>query len=383
MRARLVVSCCILLILPAEGDTAAQTPRWTAREVLRVGTVDGPGALAGVFDAEFAPDGRILVAQRDIGLAEFGPDGTYRRTLGRKGPGPGEFTFMSRLGWKGDTLWAVDIDRLNVFNADLRFVQTITPRLEDPPAAMRVFPGPLMADGSMLFISVTVEEDAVPIILTDRTGKRLRVLARGTDAPRRWLIRPAGTLPVSTADPWPSNTMWLHDPSGRSIIVVDRRNEDAPDDPVFHVLRIALDGDTVARASIRYPPREIGDDMADAFFRERAESIGTRPGITAAAAESMLRDVVVLPPHMPPVTKLVPASDGTTWLRREDMRQATVEWQVLDREFNEIARATLPSDLEVFRITGDRILGRVTDDLDVPFVVILEVVGDPGQENGS
>jgi hypothetical protein len=97
----------------------------------------------------------------------------------------------------------------------------------------------------------------------------------------------------------------------------------------------------------------------------------------------MLRDVVVLPPHMPPVTKLVPASDGTTWLRREDMRQATVEWQVLDREFNEIARATLPSDLEVFRITGDRILGRVTDDLDVPFVVILEVVGDPGQENGS
>jgi hypothetical protein len=47
---------------------------------------------------------------------------------------------------------------------------------------------------------------------------------------------------------------------------------------------------------------------------------------------------------------------------------------VLDREFDEVARLMLPADLEVFRVTADRILGRVTDDLDVPWVVVYEIL---------
>ena len=374
MRARLVLSCCIVTILPAV-DTAAQTSRWTTREILRLGSVDGPAALSNVFDAEFAPDGGFLVAQRDAGLAEFAPDGEYRRTVGRQGPGPGEFTFMGRLGWKGDTLWAVDFNRLNLFHADLEFARTIAPRLEDPPAAIRMNTGPLMADGSLLFIPFPTQDGSpAPIILADRTGKRIRVLARETDQQRQWSVSPPSGLPITTFDPWPSHTLWLHDPDGRSITVVDRRDEDSVDEPAFHIMRIALSGDTVARATVRYAPLEITDDMSDAFFRARAESAGTRPGLTVAAAEAMLRNVVELPPHLPPVTKLVPASAGTTWLRREDTGQPTVEWQVLDHAFNEIARLTLPSDLEVFRVTGDRILGRIRDELDVPYVVVHEIV---------
>jgi hypothetical protein len=282
---------------------------------------------------------------------------------------------MSRLGWKGDTLWAVDLNRLNLFHADLAFAATIAPRLEDPPPAIRMNAGPLMADGSVLFVPFPAQDgSATPIILADRTGKRIRVLARETDQQRKWRISPPTGLPITIFDAWPSHTLWLHDPDGRSITVVDRRDDDATGEPAFHVMRIALSGDTVARAAVRHDPLEITDDMRDAFFRARAETAGTRPGLTVAAAERMLRDVVELPPHLPPVTKLVPASGGTTWLRREDTGQPTVEWQVLDDTFSEIARLTLPSDLEVFRVTGDRILGRITDELDVPFVVVHEIV---------
>jgi hypothetical protein len=156
---------------------------------------------------------------------------------------------------------------------------------------------------------------------------------------------------------------------------VDRRDEENPDQPVYRIMRIALSGDTVANAAIRYTPRPIGRDLSDAFFRQRAEWMASRPsGLTAASAERLLRGAMTIPRHAPPVTKVVPASGGTTWVRREDLREATIEWQVLDREFDEVARLLLPADLEVFRVTADRILGRVTDDLDVPWVVVYEIL---------
>jgi hypothetical protein len=376
MRPPLAVVSCTLLSLSLPAAVASQAPRWEGREILRLGGVDGPAALAGVFDGEFARDGRILVAQTNAGLAEFGPNGRYLRTVGRKGPGPGEFTFMSRLGWKADTLWAVDMNRLNLFDSDLRFVRTVTPQLEAPPPGMRVNPGPLMADGSVIFVAVGGNDGPdPPVILASEEGRRIRVLARGTDRPRQTTVNAPTGLAIWTPDPWPSHTLWLHDTDGRSIILVDRRDEENPDEPVYRIMRIALNGDTVTNAAIRYTPRPIGRDLSDAFFRQRAEWMASRPGdLTVASAERLLRGAMTIPRHAPPVTKVVPASDGTTWVRREDLRDATVEWQVLDREFDEVARLTLPADLEVFRVTADRILGRVTDDLDVPWVVVYEIL---------
>lgn len=165
---------CLPLLFSLPGPLDAQVPVWNAREVRRVGAIDGPAALADVFDAEFAADGGILVSQTRSGMAVFGPDGSYRRTVGRPGRGPGEFTFMSRIGWVGDTLWATDFGRLNTFDRDLRFIDVVAPVLADAPAGTSMAPGGLMAGGSVIFITTPggSPDPDPPVVAADRPQRR-------------------------------------------------------------------------------------------------------------------------------------------------------------------------------------------------------------------
>jgi hypothetical protein len=50
---------------------AAQPERWVATPIVRAGAVDGPAALAGVFDVEVGPDGAILVGQAGLGARRY------------------------------------------------------------------------------------------------------------------------------------------------------------------------------------------------------------------------------------------------------------------------------------------------------------------------
>ena len=40
----------------------------------------------------------------------YAPDGKFLRTLGRRGKGPGEYRYLTSVGWTGDTLWMYDMN---------------------------------------------------------------------------------------------------------------------------------------------------------------------------------------------------------------------------------------------------------------------------------
>lgn len=110
-----------------------RAPRWTAEPVVRAGAVDGPGFLTEILRVAVGPDDRIFVAQPSPPtISVFDADGRFFRTVGRAGPGPGDLGTLGAIGWTGDTLWAMDLGRVHLFDRDLEFVRTIVPAMPDP-----------------------------------------------------------------------------------------------------------------------------------------------------------------------------------------------------------------------------------------------------------
>ena len=95
---------------------------WRIVEEYRIGTVSGtgPDLFGRIMSLEVDPAERIYVLEfQSQELRVFNADGTYLRTIGRKGHGPGEFAqaLMVKLAPDGN-IWVVDPenDRISVFD---------------------------------------------------------------------------------------------------------------------------------------------------------------------------------------------------------------------------------------------------------------------------
>ena len=98
---------------------------WTTEEVLRIGEAAGDadyqfGQISGIG---ITSDGRILVLdQQAQRVMVYGPDGTYQRSFGRPGSGPGEFGPAANALFvgRGDTILIPDMgnQRVNVTAID-------------------------------------------------------------------------------------------------------------------------------------------------------------------------------------------------------------------------------------------------------------------------
>jgi hypothetical protein len=73
------------------------------------------------------------------------------------------------------------------------------------------------------------------------------------------------------------------------------------------------------------------------------------------------------------VSALVLGADGTVWLRREDTRERTVDWMVLDGGGRVLATVSAPSELAVHWATRDAVRGVLPDELDTPRIVRYRV----------
>ena len=101
----------------------------TLREVSRIGMIEGPPEylLGEVLTFTVGPDGSLFVADRGT-LRHYDADGTYVRTIARRGEGPGEMTSVGGLDISADGLVAA-LDRgnrrVNVFSSDGTLVREI------------------------------------------------------------------------------------------------------------------------------------------------------------------------------------------------------------------------------------------------------------------
>lgn len=104
--------------------------------------------LFGVVTPFLLPDRRLVVPLAEAGMIRvFGPDGAFRRSLGRRGEGPGEFTGLAAAWARGDTIEAYDRDLVRITRFPPGGPPEVVPL--QGPRIVAVVPGPL-ADGWLL-----------------------------------------------------------------------------------------------------------------------------------------------------------------------------------------------------------------------------------------
>jgi hypothetical protein len=370
-----------LWVVPITAEAQAVPESWQLVKESQIGSVDGPQSLTTVNMVLPARDGRtIYVMQRqDNTIRMFDTSsGKLVRRIGRAGSGPGEFQGLTWIGWKQDTLYAVDgpLQRVSLFSAEGEHLKT--ERIVSPvlPATHRpAYPSALNANGTVIGASpismFAVARKLIvsaPIILMTRNGKILRTLAEH-DLHDTMAEAAVGSRVAVFKQPMSEGTLIRYAPDGTSLLVVEQPvDEDQP--ARFRVTRLGPNGDTIYSRAYRYSPRPVSTTARDSIY-DAYSTLFT--GVTPAKARQAAETYVIVPKTQQPITAAVLSTDGTIWLRREATQKSSMDWLVFDRAGNIRAIVPAPSELKLLAVEHGVAWGVVTDDLDVPYVVRYSV----------
>jgi hypothetical protein len=337
-----------------------------------VATVDGPLALTRVRGLLPAPDGSLLVGQpEDRMVMLLSRDGDVVGRVGREGEGPGEFRWVSALGWRGDSLWVSDIRgrRITVFNSQFETVRTEpSPRAGVP---IPFVPGNLvlLSDGSSLHIPgihsrlFTEYGDSPPLMpitrhFTDATSEILAELPVGQvlvgidlgGGARASLARPfshGSLLGVSSDGRFVAYVRSIEQSGGTGSVVVR----------VFDVLSGHFD---TLRTDVGLIP------LTADLKREAIEEVrGRLGGLDARSISySLVEDALNLPSTLPPVSKVMVSSGGSVFLRLSEISNT---WLILRRGGRE-RRIQLPPSEELEHVSDSRLYTSSTGVYGLPVI---------------
>jgi hypothetical protein len=380
----------IALLLTCSPLLAQGSPeQWSLVEQLRIGSIDGPHALTRVHAILPSRDGRqVYIGQRQESLIRVfdARSGRVIRTIGREGAGPGEFRSLTGIGWKADTLFAVDmaLQHVSLFTPSGEHLRT--ERVSSAPLPTTGSPAYLnayLADGTVLGsprVSVGAGVagwiTSIPWVQMTRDGKIIRMVAE-EDARGDFIKIQIGEGPLLIGGrPLSKSTFLQVAPDGASIIVVH-----APPGTGsvarFHATRVGVGGDTIYHRAYRYSPRPVPAQVIDSIHNQLAQGLARRAPFAKALAA--VKEQLILPEIQPPVTKVVVGSDGSTWVRREEMGEKTVGWLVLDPQGHIRASLRLPAGLEVRAVDRGRVWGTIKDELDGSYAVLYRIVPGTGR----
>lgn len=372
------------LLLAACGSDRPGGPaavEYQAVRIAEIGDDDGEGALSAVFGLAVAPDGRLYLSEPGFGrVVTFGPDGAFEKVLGGRGDGPGEFSVPGALFWRGDSLAVSDFQRgISLFAPGDRFVERIsfTVNVAGTPFGGR--PILALADGT---VGVVVPEARGATgtgqapeeiwLKASRTGSVLDTLVRLPTEGRSYAFEVRGRQQTGS-HPLAWAPLIATPPSVTSFVVVEREPASTPAPDTFRVLRLNLDGDTVARRVFDFMPRRVPDEVIDSMAAAIADGMAQRLGLTPASLTELISEQVEWPQYEPPVSGVLVGRDRTVWLQRERLGLDPVRWNILDEDFEPIGQVELAKSLELKAVARDRLWAIELDSLDVPHVVRFEV----------
>jgi hypothetical protein len=404
-----------------EAQVACLAP-WRLEETLRLGSVDGADALSGINALETDARGTIYVAQwSQPWISVFDSKGNPLGRIGQGGQGPGEFVQqVTRLGWKGDTLWAAELSGpVHLFSQDGKEFGQVRFKAAVRNEGSSFSAGPLLRDGSLLgsrTLQGKVEDvnrfmtaDRVPLLRFSRTGQILDTIAMVGWTSERYMIvtsdLPGGGtgrgpvvhplqdwvgeewLPVATRKDGAAviliGNVTLHDGLLSGFTTLNRF---FPPEATFDLLAIGIRGDTILKRTVVYRPEPITqidqEWIRDVFARTRAGEFypaGLRPPHGPEMVERQRRiaaEAVTFPRYFPPVRQIVAGDDGTLWLLREYRPDRSDLWEIYDGSGGLLGSVMISNGksnanpmkprLQILRATHDEIWGVTVDDLDVP-----------------
>jgi hypothetical protein len=361
---------------------------WELTEVLRVGTAEGEpeyqfGALLAAGSMDVASDGRIVVLDaQGQHLKVFTPGGTYERTIGGPGGGPGEIgiaTQATMLIAPGDTIVMVDLgnQRVNLYLLDGTFARSFPVDL----AAGFPFRWERAADGRVVvqfrkldFAGSGAGADTTDVIavqhLDGTVGDTLMRVPSGKT------IQFSGGLPEwNFFVPEPMWALW-----GERILHA-----------VNDSYRIGVHGPGARLERVIEKPftlLPVTDADKEPFKRALRKAIldqGAPPQIATQLVDTRLH----FAPNYPAFTQMLAGPFGTIMVQQidplanlsEEEREnfdftsagGSPRWDVFDDQGRYLGVMMMPEDFQPIRFRGNEIYGVQRDELDVQYVVKLRV----------
>jgi hypothetical protein len=380
MRTRVLGQASLALVVLSTAPGVQEPPTWQIARDLRIDAIEHD--LAPIGWLSVARDGTIIISQpQDTLLRFFNSSGTFLGTFGRGGSGPGEFRFIARRGWIGDTLWATDpLQRRSTFiGPDRKLVRSLRQHpsvrlkgesLDSTHTGLGVIPwAHLPGDRSIvaIFSSAAVKPIAWPgasptgdpMLHVDATGSFLNV---------------AGTFPHSTCDA----TYRLPGGGGSASVPFCGRPyiDMAPEGQRW--ANVVMEEQSIRRnAYVLTVTRPTGDTVLSRRYEGPAEVIPRRLGDSVVAAlrsrarfqqEADALDQLKLPPVFPPFLKLLIGSDETYWIELYT-RSGNRLWQILNGGGAPIGRVSIPRSVTIAVANRSTIWGIETDDDGIEHIV--------------
>lgn len=349
----------------ASFPSAAERARLTF-EPVRVASSAPEANFTNITGFDVGSHGEVYVGDWQAKqVTVLSPEGRVLRTVGRTGAGPGEFGSIADVEVRpGDSLQVYDLQlsRLTVFRPGTDEVaytrnmvapgETTVPyrvqRTRDPERMMATF---RRAFGS--YDDPARDEqrtEVLKLIAPDGSLHRDSVLV--FSAPKNLVLRSGDRVAVNS------------DPFGRMGIA-----KLGSDDRIYYawtdsarVRILSLEGDSVGGFTVPHEaPPVTGADLARVADKLRA---GFRRALEDAA-----------PKRWPAIRGMEVDDHGRVWVGLAAAYGEPAEWAVFSGEGRYLASARLPAGATVSAVRGDRIYAVVTDELDVPSVVIYRFDG--------
>lgn len=367
---------------------------------LIVGTVDGPEELQfhGVLDLAVRDDGAILVTDRSSTVRQFSAAGEHVRSFGRRGEGPGEFSWPSGLHVYGDTIAVVDgqLDRITEFDSTGALIGTL-------PLSSRSRRISLVArvDGAWIARSYPMQWQYRPGQETRDTTRLVHLTPRdlaaidvvGAPAPRTVVEYESGSAwGIAYGDGGMTVARPLWQPS-RGYAIDGSGNVYVSHGLPYRIEVYDADGFLWSVIERDHQPVRVAGDLNARYWQKVDAWLDTTKAsphemeVSAAA----LRGRADLPvhEHLPALGTLFVSSAGTLWAQRPDLvadpvafewtRERIAQdsyWDVYDHEGRFVATVQLPAAFRA-RAAADRsIYGVLRDDLDVQHVARFTLPAD-------
>ena len=333
---------------------------------LSIGSVDSGAAdeLFEVTDATRLADGRIVIANSGSSeLRVFNADGSHAATWGRRGEGPGEFTYgpSAVASWPGDSIAAPNPGgrEVSLFDLDGNHGRDL--------ALNAIFGNvvALMPDGKIVASSVMIEPETSESSNPVRYITEWAVLdADGTQQAsfgvfletEHWTTQgPDGSIQTSAPHPFgrqTSSAAW------GELVAIGVQDS-------YEIKVFAADGTLVRIVRRGGAPESPSQEDMDALFDLM---LGNLPDAARARARSMLLDLPLLE-SFPAFEEILADRVGYLWVREyRKFGEEDAVWTVFDPEGRVQGLVETPAGLNVFEIGEDYVLGSAQDELGVEYV---------------
>jgi len=362
----------LLLLACAEAvDQPAGTsdvPLWSVSSNPRVtiGQLEGDPAFLfqRISSATLIPDGRIAVA--DNGAANirvFRQDGSFEREIGRRGEGPGEFSYLSSVSLlPPDTLVVYDsrLYRLTRFLASGSLVSTLQIQAEDgfPELYLGRYSSGQMALSWIKQGPRDANAVSPDVMQFGRFGENGRLVSlTGTET---GMVRFGSPVPFS--------------PHLHAVLVGDSLFVTNGLLPEIQV----RDADGRIVRTVQVPVDPVDEPAAWNILETELRARESEMWLPRLGA--VPRDLGI--PHLALMTrddkgrlwvkKYAPLTDSH-WLATWD-RGRGGEWLVMDPGGQLLAKVQLPDDLLLLDVRGDQLVGKTSDDLGVERIQLYDII---------